>query len=302
MRTFFLLFLLCLLNDNIYGQTETPASDKQNADSKASAYNPWEDTVKRKKIVVTPTIVYFNTEAGRPETRTISVMNNTDKPYQFRLLMKDWERDSLGRHRYFLAGAHSRSCARWLTADKTFLEVRPGEVGRVNITMTIPDTVELSERGDTVNSNEMKWTMVLLETMTEKSVAQKHGKVTTKIGQAATIGVHIYQTPPALQNVKEVRMLSLKKLNDDRHYRIIAQNKGEAHLRCFFSIELMSQETGEKITLEEKAAPLFPLQERYVDFELPQNLAKGKYTMVAIVDAKDDEVPLEAAELEIEIN
>lgn len=299
MRTFILLFLFSLLNNNIYGQD---SSSKKTQKPQVHNQTDSEDTVVKKKIIVTPTIVYFNTESGHPQTQTINVINNTSKPYQFRLYMRDWERDSLGRHLYYIAGTHERSCARWLTLDKSFLEVLPGEVGRVTLTMKIPDTVELTERGDTVVSNEMKWTMIFFETMTEKSVSQKHGKITTKIGQSATIGVHVYQTPPSVQNVKEVKMLSLQRLHDDKHYRIIGENKGETHLRCYFSIELMNQQTGEKTTIEPKVAPLFPLQQRYVDFELPENLAKGKYTMIAIIDAKDDEVPLEAAELEIEVN
>jgi hypothetical protein len=46
---------------------------------------------------------------------------------------------------------------------------------------------------------------------------------------------------------------------------------------------------------------MFPEQVRYIDFSLPQQLAKGKYTLTGIIDAGND-VPLEAGQLTIEIN
>jgi hypothetical protein len=64
-------------------------------------------------------------------------------------------------------------------------------------------------------------------------------------------------------------------------------------------LELSSSETGERVSLDPQVVPMFPKQERYVDFTLPSTLPKGKYTAIALVDANDDEVPVEAAEKEI---
>ena len=66
-----------------------------------------------------------------------------------------------------------------------------------------------------------------------------------------------------------------------------------------FSIELSSAETGAKTALGPKLIPLFPQQDRYVDFTLPADLAKGKYTALAVIDAEDDDVPVEASQKEI---
>jgi hypothetical protein len=46
---------------------------------------------------------------------------------------------------------------------------------------------------------------------------------------------------------------------------------------------------------------ILPDQVRNIDFIIPDTVPKGKYTAVAMIDANDDEVPLEAAQLEIEL-
>ncbi|MBS1690494.1 MAG: hypothetical protein JSS96_17310 [Bacteroidetes bacterium] len=72
-------------------------------------------------------------------------------------------------------------------------------------------------------------------------------------------------------------------------------------LRCQYSIELSSEATGEKTIIGPKEALLLPGQKRFVDLQIPKTLPKGKYTAVALIDPNDDEVPLEAAQKEIEI-
>ena len=45
-----------------------------------------------------------------------------------------------------------------------------------------------------------------------------------------------------------------------------------------------------------------PGQKRRVDLKIPGDMPKGKYQVVAMVDAGDDDVPLAAAQKEIEIH
>lgn len=42
-------------------------------------------------------------------------------------------------------------------------------------------------------------------------------------------------------------------------------------------------------------------QIRYIDYELPSTLTPGKYRLTAVLDAGTD-IPLEAAQIEVEIN
>ena len=52
----------------------------------------------------------------------------------------------------------------------------------------------------------------------------------------------------------------------------------------------------------EEDVPLFPEQIRLLQFKLPKgSFPVGKYTLVALADALDDDVPLEAAQLEVEL-
>jgi hypothetical protein len=45
---------------------------------------------------------------------------------------------------------------------------------------------------------------------------------------------------------------------------------------------------------------MFPSQKRYVTFELPKNISKGKYSVLAVADGGED-MSLEAVESVIEV-
>lgn len=83
-------------------------------------------------------------------------------------------------------------------------------------------------------------------------------------------------------------------------YRIVCENSGEVQVSCSSYVELAALTDGRRIKLPVVEFPLFPSQKRYVDFQVPDSLPKGKYTLTGVVDAGVD-VPLEAAQLIIEI-
>ena len=124
--------------------------------------------------------------------------------------------------------------------------------------------------------------------------------LTTAVTMTMAVGIHVYQTPPNIQN-KAIKMLDFTELAGQHKYRIIGHNEAGVQLNGKFSIELANAETGERTVLGPLAAPLFPDQIRYMDFEVPANLPKGKYTAVALIDAGDDEIPVEAVQAEVTI-
>ena len=65
-------------------------------------------------------------------------------------------------------------------------------------------------------------------------------------------------------------------------------------------LELASVVDGQKIKLDPIDFPMFPQQKRYVTFELPANIQKGKYSALAVLDGGED-ISLEAVEGTIEV-
>ncbi len=243
-------------------------------------------------LSVKPVRLFYTLLGGQSSSQTVYVLNNTDKPQQFRLYTEDWSRDSLGGHIYMPAGMCPQSCARWVSLNKEFLELKPGESTDLLVKLRVPDSTE--------SVSEMKWTMLFIENTAEKIVPSKANGFATTINNIARVGVHIVQTPPTITE-KDLKLLSFSKVNDAiNRFRITCKNTGKIQFDCKSYLELSSVATGEKTTVNKNTFPLFPNQTRYADFMLPDKLAKGKYTVVGVLDGGDD-LPLQASELTVEI-
>lgn len=247
-----------------------------------------------KGIFVDPATIDFNLLNGQSGTAKVKIINQMDVKKQFKIYLNDWQRDTVGQHHYVEPGTLPISCSRWISLDRSFVELNPGEMTEVTVKLTVPDSVE-AVKG-------MRWSMLFIETVEEKKTPTRIDGILTAIQTSYRIGVHVYQTPPTRAS-RELQMLSFapKANSSDSVYRIECKNTGDAQLHCKSYIELLNTANGQKTRLAPVEFPMFPQQVRYVDFVLPASLANGKYTALAAVDAGED-VPLEAAEKTIEIN
>lgn len=252
---------------------------------------------KKKTISISPASLYFNAAKGESQTLKVNIENGLDSAYSFRVSLSDFSRNENSEVRYSKPGTTSNSCAQWVTISNNLIEVAPHSAGSVDVTLSVPDTLSGIEKST--------WAMVLLETMSEKVLSETHGDINANIERAYRVAVQVYQTPPSVMN-KEIRMTDFVAMLERGKYRVTCVNEGGVLLRCNSYIELVSKESGEKIRVYPKKEGTYPFkvlpgQMRNVDFEVPANTPAGKYTAIAIVDANDDEVPLEAAQLEVEL-
>ncbi len=245
-------------------------------------------------LYIDPATIDFNLLNGQSSSSQITIVNKLNIKKQFSIYINDWQRDTLGKHLYQVPGTNSRTCSKWISLDKTFVELEPGQSTVVNVKMTVPDSADAVKQ--------MRWAMVFIESIDEKKVPTKADGVMTSVQTKFRVGVHVYQTPPTKIN-KEVRMLSFEPVPDfeNQVYRIVCENVGDVQLKCSGFLELSNLSDGSKTMLPAIDFPMFPEQKRYIDFMLPKGLAKGKYTVMAMIDAGED-VPLEAAQKQIDIN
>jgi hypothetical protein len=239
---------------------------------------------------VYPTTLDFSLANGQSEAQVINISNGSDKKVQFRLYLNDWVRDSVGGHLYYDANATARSASRWVTLSKNFIELDPGKSTTLTVKMTVPDSAAATA--------EMKWAMLFIETVQEQdNNAAKAAQATVR--NLLRVGVHIYQTPPMVTQ-KEVKILDLKPGSAPNTYNIYCQNTGQIMLECKSYLELTSLAGGKKTKIDALDFPLFPDQKRYVQFTIPKDLPKGKYSALGVIDGGED-LSLEALESEIEI-
>ena len=238
-----------------------------------------------------PTTLEFRLSGGQTESQVVHLSNGSDKKVQFRLYLNDWYRDTVGGHAYFRPDTLPQSCSKWVTLDKTFVEVEPGKSADVNVKLQLPE--------DPNATNEMKWSMLFIETVEEQSAAAAKG-AQAAVRNLLRMGVHIYQTPPTVTG-KQIKVYDLTQVpNEPNAYQVLCQNTGKVMVECSSYIELASLADGKKTKLAPVEYPLFPAQRRYVRFTIPSDLPKGKYSALAVVDAGED-VSLEAVESTIEI-
>lgn len=246
------------------------------------------------RINVNPTVLSYNVnDPGVSSTQTITITNLSDKKQAYQLSLGDWLRDSIGGHKYYAPGALSRSCSAWISFDNSLVEIEPQKSRDVRVTINTPS--------DPKALNEMKWAMIFIQNVLEQTGDEnKGGKMKATIREVYRIGIHVYQTPAAAA-AKEAKAISLKPDNTEKNvYNFTMQNTGKAMLECKVHLVLTNLANGAETKLDDFEFPVFPEGKRIVKLPLPATLAKGKYSMLAVLDY-DPDMPLEAVESNLEI-
>lgn len=245
------------------------------------------------RINVNPTILSFNANAGTTSTQVITIANLSDKKQAYQLSLGDWLRDSVGGHKYFPPGTLDRTCAPWISFDNAVVEIEPQKSRDVRVTMNVPS--------DPKAVSEMKWAMIFIQNVLEQTGDEnKEGKLKATIREVYRIGIHVYQTP-INANYKEARAISMQPDKKEKNlYHFTMQNTGKAMLECKVRLVLTSLSDGSETKLEEQEFPVFPGGKRIVQLLIPPTVAKGKYSMLAVLEY-DNDMPLEAIETNVEI-
>ncbi len=250
---------------------------------------------KEMGIDIRPVSFDFHLERGKQSVKTITITNSQDLPAQLNFYLGDWVRDTLGDHIYYPAGTLAKSCAAWTKLSRTFVEVPPKGSMTFDLTLSVPDSAGAEEA--------MRWSMLFVEAVDETKLQKASGnQIATNVVRKQRIGLHIYQTPPALTE-KAIKMISFQTVASEKNgYRITCENTGALQVHCKTYLELAALDESNKVyKVPGKEFPIFPGQRRMVYFTIPPDIPKGRFNVLAAVDAGED-VPLEAAQAEITIN
>lgn len=253
--------------------------------------------VKKKGIglEVKPVRIDFSLTPGRSAVQPIYITNKFPEKMVFKARFSDWVRDTVGGHQYLEPGTIPRSCAQWMSFENNSVEIEPGKTKEILVKMQLPP--------DDSTVETMHWALVFIESVKENRILKPTDSSRTTMNTIFRVGIHILQTPPNLQSEKQIEMVSFQSMPEQKgRYRIACKNTGETQLECKTYLELSSLDNGQKTTVGPVMFPIFPDQDRFIDFDLPQDLAKGKYSILAVIDANEDEVPLQASEAVIEVN
>ncbi len=245
-------------------------------------------------LSVNPTIVKFSlNNPGSTETQILNISNNSDETQAVELYFGDWIREESGKHTYFEAGTIPSSCSKWISFPFNYVELEPGESMEVPVTLTAPEKREDLEK--------MKWSMLYVQNAKVNKLNQKVREgMNTQINEIVRMGIHIYQIPSKL-SLKSAKVLNLT-VNPDilNSYNLQFENDGEVMVKAVSFLELTNISTGEEFRSQIEETPVFPFSRRTVSLHLPENLPKGEYSMLAVLDYGNPD-SLEALEKVIEI-
>jgi hypothetical protein len=248
--------------------------------------------IKGQELEVSPGTLYFTANPGSSQTRQISVRNRGNAEQSFIFNLGDWLTDESGDAKYFSPGTTPRSCADWITISPSLVTLQPNESASINVTMLVPN-----------DNPSTKWAVLYVQSAAEQTGPAAIDKgVSLGVQLAVRIAVTIYQSPVSNTLYKGTIEGLAEKIgeNNARTYQTQVINLGDKILNCKVYFIISNLETAEEITSTPFEFSLLPESNKRLEYTLDQPLAKGKYSVAAILDYGFNE-ELEGVQLEIEV-
>lgn len=242
-------------------------------------------------FVAAPMELHFEVGAGASGSLPLTISNKADAPLTVRMSFVDTRWGVDGAEENLEPGTLPRSCAAWVVVAENVLDLGPGEVRRVPVTMTTPDGASGSY-----------WTKMFLEEIsTPKGTQAVHGNRTYNIFMKQRVGVRIYEDVPGTAepelSITNVALVPGEAAPGDPaeaqapSVRIDVSNLGNSVLRCMGHVEVRDSEgaVAEKIPMGSLGRfVIFPDGKRVLAVKPTQPLGPGVYTALAIVDFGGD--------------
>ena len=301
-KTVVLLFLCSTFSVFSQKNDSIPVADsievEVSIDSTTQTNNSSSESGKVTGVAVSPAHFHLSINPGEEKTIKITITNNTDKQNSFKVSMVDFDMNSAGKS-MFLPPSTDRpySLSRWSTVAPSFVELAPGEKKKVSMNIVVPATEE---------GQKAAWTVVMVEQQVPRELLDPtdNGGQTVAFGVVPTyaFGVFVYQNPPNVNN-NNVEITGFKyNAQDSLSYMTInAKNIGDGIAYATAYIDVTNLTTGFQQRLLVKRFTIVPGLEREFRFGLPNDLPKGDYVAVGVIDYKNaDEIKAAKTKFTIE--
>jgi P pilus assembly chaperone PapD len=246
-------------------------------------------------ISISPSTLRFNAKPGGSQTKTIRVSNDTKKNINFQVAFQDYGIGADGKQDVSVSNEYKNALSKYVVVTPTFIELKPRESKLISVTVDIPP-------GDAYAI--AMWTTLIVDQVTERPKIEipnaNANTMAMGVSTSMGFGINLYQNPPnVIINSVEIQSMKYIKASGKTGNSIVmkAKNTGDGIGYCLYYIELTNLLTGKQSKLKVKQFSIFPGYEKEFSFELPNNLEKGKYSALSVLDfgSKED---LRTAELE----
>jgi len=249
-------------------------------------------------VSVSPSRFYYNVSPGNYKSQKLRVTNNGKKPQTFTVNFANFgSAGNQGKTQLDTNKTSDHSLADWMSASPSFFELQAGETKEVELLLQLPNTPE---------ANTVRWAVASVKLARENTGPTEKGENVTGMAIIPTFSflIHLFQTPP---NVTYTEVTVEKfyedtiNSNDSIRYLVMnTRNIGDAIANCVPYLDMVNLKNGEKRKVTVKGFTILPGGERQIKFIIPNDLSKGNYNILGIVDY-GSETDIAAMELDIKI-
>jgi len=211
----------------------------------------------------------INPASGKRTTGVILVTNQTAVPQQATLLREEWDRSENGDNRFLPAGSTGASCGAHLTFSPAVIRLEPGTSERVRVSMDgVPPL------------GKECWDAISIEQVLQQA---KRGE--NAIHYRFRTAVKVYVTPDGLSREGAIEDMRLQDRSaTERQIAINFRNTGGIHLLAKGSLEFRRRDNSVAARTPIPEFPTLPGALRKLAVDVPLDLPRGDYIVLALID------------------
>lgn len=225
---------------------------------------------------VSPLKLFFNAEPGESQTKFVTVKNHSGKEETFILSISDYSVNNKGQGEYVEAGSLKNSMADWVSIAPSFFPLGPNEEKQIAVTMQQPS----DEYGS-------KWGIIFVRTAQEQTAYTADKSVSAGLAVSARIAINVYQTPGTNKNYKATitNLSEIVSTSDSvRTFNAVINNLGDIITDCKVTLIATDINSAEETVFPPINFTMYPKNSRKIELYLPKTLAKGTYSLAAVLD------------------
>ncbi|NIG55659.1 hypothetical protein [Chitinophaga sp. Cy-1792] len=231
------------------------------------------------QISISPARITFQGDPGQTVSETVLISNSGETDFEFIAGIKDWKRDSMGTKLYQPSGTLPHSNAGQVRLDATNFTVAPHQKKVITVYMDIPQT-----SGDSIATNSM---LFFTQTNPSERKTPDNKGIGIKIGYE--FGIQVFYNPSSARKGElEFDSMNYSEKAEGQQVSMLVigyHNTGQINKTGQLRVELTNKNTGEEIKLKAAPVAIMPLGYQYIQVPLPENLPKGQYLAIGMLDA-----------------
>lgn len=225
---------------------------------------------------VSPAKINFATKPGTEQTKTLSIMNNSNKKQTIQLSNRDFIVLKSGDKKILSPKSTDQSIAEWLTYSPSYFSLNPNESRNIEITLSAP-----------TNNYMAHWGIIDVSPAKERTSLSADKNLETGLMLTGRISVLVTYNPLTNSDFN-VKINNLKEVTSDksgkRKFTAEVDNLGNRIIRCESYLMVTSLKSMEDNRFTPIKFTSYPKTSFTVTYYLPADLAPGKYSVAAILD------------------